>query len=118
MKPAANHYTMTFKQLPPFHEPSFWALRMLDAKKFLPVLNPLNRCVMGSDYPNMQKNSDGSLTIYLQAYNPWPDKEANWLPTPPGPFLYILGTYAPCEALIESLSNPSAFTPPPTVEVK
>ena len=29
----------------------------------------------------------------------------------------ILGTYAPGEALIESLSNPSAYVPPPAVVV-
>jgi hypothetical protein len=114
----AKRYTMTFKQTPPFHEPSFWALRMFDAKNSYPVPNPLNRYVLGSDYPDMKKNPDGSLTIYLQADNPGKDMEANWLPTPRGPFLYILGTYAPGNALIESLSNPSAYTPPPAVVVK
>ncbi len=114
----AKRYTMTFKQTPPFHEPSFWALRMFDAKNSYPVPNPLNRYVLGSDYPDMKKNPDGSLTIYLQADNPGKDKEANWLPTASGPFLYILGTYAPGDALIESLSNPSAYTPPPAVVVK
>ena len=114
----AKRYTMTFKQTPPFHEPSFWALRMFDAKNSYPVPNPLNRYVLGSDYPDMKKNPDGSLTIYLQADNPGKDKEANWLPTPVGPFLYILGTYAPGDALIESLSNPSAYTPPPAVVIQ
>jgi hypothetical protein len=114
----AKRYTMTFKQLPPFHEPSFWALRMFDAKNSYPVPNPLNRYILGSDYPDMKKNPDGSLTIYLQADNPGPDKEANWLPTPRGPFLYILGTYAPGEALIDCLSDPGAYTPPPAVVVK
>jgi hypothetical protein len=114
----AKRYTMTFKQTPPFHEPSFWALRMFDAKNSYPVPNLLNRYLLGSDYPDMKKNPDGSLTIYLQADNPGKDKEANWLPTPRGPFLYILGTYAPGDALIESLSNPSAYTPPPAVVVQ
>lgn len=114
----AKRYTMTFTKTPPYNKPAFWALRMFDAKNSYPVPNPLNRYVLGSDYPDMKYNADGSLTIYLQADNPGKDKEANWLPAPRGPFLVILGTYAPGEALIESLSNPNAYTPPPAVVVK
>jgi hypothetical protein len=114
----AKNYTMTFKQTPPFIEPSFWALRMFDATNSYPVPNPINRYVLGSDYPDMKKNSDGSLTIYLQNKNPGKDKEANWLPAPAGPFLLILGTYAPGQALIDSLSDPNAYIPPPAVVVQ
>ena len=46
------------------------------------------------------------------------EQEATWLPAQDGPFLVILGTYAPGEALIESLSNPNAYVPPPAVVVK
>lgn len=114
----AHNYTMTFKETPPFHEPSFWALRMFDATNFYPVPNPIKRYVLGSDYPDMKKNEDGSVTIYLQNKSPGKDKESNWLPTPTGPFLLILGTYAPGEAIIRSLSEPSAYVPPPAVLVK
>jgi len=114
----ANKYTMTFKHTPPFFQPAFWALRMFDATNYYPVPNPINRYVLGSDYPDMKKNPDGSLTIYLQHTSPGEEKEANWLPAPAGPFLLILGTYAPGEALIESLSKPSTYTPPPAVVVK
>jgi hypothetical protein len=114
----AKNYTMTFKQTPPFIEPSFWALRMFDATNSYPVPNPITRYVLGSDYPDMKKNSDGSVTIYLQNTNPGKDKEANWLPAPTGPFLLILGTYAPGQAMIDSLSNPSAYVPPAAVVVK
>ena len=110
-----QRYTITFKQTPPFHEPSFWALRMFDATNYYPVPNPINRYVLGSDYPDMKKNADGSLTIYLQHSSPGKDKEANWLPTSGGPFLMILGTYAPGKALIDSLADPSAYVMPPVV---
>jgi hypothetical protein len=113
-----KNYTMTFKQTPPFIEPAFWALRMFDATNSYPVPNPINRYVLGSDYPEMKKNPDGSLTVYLQNKNPGKDKEANWLPAPAGPFLLILGTYAPGQAMIDSLSNPSDYIPPPAVVVK
>jgi hypothetical protein len=90
---------------------------MFDATNSYPVPNPLHRYVLGSDY-DMKRNSDGSVTIYLQADSPGKDKEANWLPAPRGPFVLIIGTYAPGDAIIESLSNPKAYTPPPVVLVK
>jgi Protein of unknown function (DUF1214) len=46
---------------------------------------PVNRYVLGSDYPDMKKNPDGSMTISLQNKSPGKDKEANWLPVPAGP---------------------------------
>ena len=60
---------MTFTKPPLYIEPAFWALRMFDATNSYPVPNPLNRYVLGSDYPDMKYNADGSLTIYLQADN-------------------------------------------------
>ena len=109
---------MTFKETPPFHEPSFWALRMFDGVSLYPVRNPINRYVLGSDYPDMKKNADGSVTVYLQNQSPGKDKESNWLPTPTGPFIMILGTYAPGDALIKSLSDPKAYVAPAAVLVK
>jgi DNA sulfur modification protein DndE len=91
---------------------------LFDATTFYPVVNPINRYVLGSDYPEMKKNADGSVTIYLQNKSPGKDKETNWLPTPTGPFLLILGTYAPGDAIIQSLTDPSAYVPPPAVLVK
>jgi hypothetical protein len=35
-----------------------------------------------------------------------------------GPFLVILGANAPGDALIETLSDPNAYVPPPAVVVK
>jgi hypothetical protein len=32
--------------------------------------------------PNMKKNQDGSLTLYIQKDSPGADKESNWLPAP------------------------------------
>jgi hypothetical protein len=33
------------------------------------------------------------VTIYLQHESPGPDKEANWLPAPAGPFYLVLRLY-------------------------
>ena len=65
----------------------------------------------------MKLNADGSLTIYIQPESPGKDKESNWLPSPKGPMFVVLAEYAPGEAIIESLSNPSAYVPPPAVAV-
>jgi hypothetical protein len=113
----ARRYTMTFQKTPPYIKPAFWALRMFDAKNSYPVPNPLNRFVIGSDSRDLKYNSDGSLTIYLQADNPGAEKESNWLPAPAGPFLVILGTYGPGQALIDSLHDPGAYVPPAAVVV-
>ena len=32
--------------------------------------------------PNMKKNADGGVTLYIQKDSPGKDKQANWLPAP------------------------------------
>jgi DNA sulfur modification protein DndE len=91
---------------------------MFDATNSYPVPNPINRYVLGSDYPDMKQNADGSLTMYLQNTSPGADKESNWLPTPKGPFLMILAPYAPGQAFIDQTRDPKAYTPPPAMVVK
>jgi DNA sulfur modification protein DndE len=113
----AKKYTVTFAETPPYIKPGFWSLTLYDAKNNYTVPNPINRYFLESDTP-MQRNKDGSLTIYIQKDSPGKDKESNWLPAPPGPFYLIPRAYAPGAAMVESLSNPKAYTPPPVVEVK
>ena len=113
----AKKYTITFKETPPYIAPGFWSLTMYDASNYYTVPNAINRYFLGSDTP-MKKNSDGSLTIYIQKDSPGADKESNWLPAPAGPFYLIPRAYAPGPAMVESLSNAKAYTPPPVVEVK
>ncbi len=113
----AKKYTVTFKETPPYIAPGFWSLTMYDASNYYTVANPIGRYFLGSDTP-MKKNSDGSLTIYIQKDSPGADKESNWLPAPVGPFFLIPRAYAPGPAMVESLSNAKAYTPPPVVEVK
>jgi hypothetical protein len=43
---------------------------MFDALNSSLVRNPINRFVLGRDGPDMKKNLDGLLTIYLQHDNP------------------------------------------------
>ena len=77
----ASSYTLTFPadQLPPVN--AFWSLTMYRLPESLLVENPINRYLINSPMlPNLVKNPDGGLTIYIQHTSPGPDKEPNWLP--------------------------------------
>lgn len=112
-------YTLTFKEVPPYIAPGFWSLTLYNQNNNYNVENPIHRYSLGSDN-KMQKNADGSLTIYVQSTSPGKDKEANWLPSgqPGTPIYFILRSYAPGQAMIDALSDPKAFTPPAAVEAK
>lgn len=111
-------YTMTFKEGLPYYEPGFWSLTLYDALNNYTVANPINRYMLGSDTPDLKKNSDGSFTIYLQNESPGKELESNWLPTPSGLFYLILRSYAPKPVTIDILSNVHAWPIPVVVEAK
>jgi hypothetical protein len=78
-----SNYTITFPagQLPPVN--AFWSVTMYDGKTQFLIKNPINRYLINSPMlPNMKKNADGSLTLYIQKDSPGKDKESNWLPAP------------------------------------
>ena len=91
-----HKYTLTFPagELPPVN--SFWSVTMYDGKTQLLIENPLNRNLVNSPMlPDMKKNEDGSLTIYIQKDSPGKDKESNWLPAPNGPIYLVMRLYWP-----------------------
>ena len=45
--------------------------------------------------PNMKKNADGSLTLYIQKDSPGKDKEGNWLPAPNDRIYLVMRLYWP-----------------------
>ena len=66
-----HNYTLTFPagQLPPVN--AFWSVTMYDGKSQLLIKNPINRYLINSPMlPNMKKNADGSLTLYIQKDRP------------------------------------------------
>jgi hypothetical protein len=92
----ANNYTLTFapRQLPPVN--AFWSVTMYKLPESLLVANPINRYLINSPMlPDLVKNPDGSLTIYVQNSSPGPEKETNWLPSPDGPFTLYMRLYSP-----------------------
>jgi hypothetical protein len=99
-----HNYTLTF--LPNLYPPvnAFWSVTMYDGKTQLLIDNPINRYLINSPMlPNLKKNADGSLTIYIQKDEPAGDKKANWLPAPNGPIYLVMRLYWPRK------------TPPPSI---
>lgn len=73
---------------------AFWSITMYDEEGFQ-VANRLNRFAIG-DRDDLKYNPDGSLDIYIQSDSPGPDKESNWLPSPPkGKLGITMRLYAP-----------------------
>jgi hypothetical protein len=91
-----HNYTITFPagQLPPVN--AFWSVTMYDGKSQLLIKNPINRYLINSPMlPNMKKNKDGSLTIYIQKNSPGKVKESNWLPAPNDLIYLVMRLYWP-----------------------
>jgi hypothetical protein len=106
-----HHYTLTFPagQLPPVN--AFWSVTMYDGKTQLLIENPLNRYLINSPMlPELKKNADGSLTMYLQKNSPGEDKASNWLPAPDGPMYVVMRLYWPKEAALKGQWKPPALT--------
>jgi len=91
-----HNYTLTFPagQTPPVN--AFWSVTMYDGKTQLLIENPINRYLVNSPMlPDMKKNADGSLTLYIQNKSPGADKESNWLPAPNGDIYLVMRLYWP-----------------------
>jgi hypothetical protein len=106
---STNRYTLTFPagQLPPVN--AFWSVTMYDGKTQLLIDNPINRYLINSPMlPDLKKNADGSLTIYMQKDSPGADKQSNWLPAPDGLIYAVMRLYWPKEAALKGSWKPPA----------
>jgi hypothetical protein len=104
-----NKYTLTFPvgQLPPVN--AFWSVTMYDGKTQLLIENPINRYLINAPMlPDLKKNADGSLTLYIQKDPPGKDKESNWLPAPDGPIYVVIRLYLPKEEALKWEWKPPA----------
>jgi hypothetical protein len=115
-----HNYTLTFAagQFPPVN--AFWSVTMYDGKTQLLIKNPVNRYLINSPMlPDMKKNADGSLTLYIQKDSPGPDKESNWLPAPNDLLYLVMRLYWP-KTEPPSILPPGegTWSPPGIVRVK
>lgn len=86
----------------------FWSLTLYDEYHFF-APNKLNRYSIGTKSQNLKYNTDGSLTLYIQADSPGANKEANWLPAPEGAdFSLFVRAYWPTEELFTGRWVPPA----------
>ena len=97
----SHRYTLRFApgQLPPVN--SFWSLTMYGLPESLLVANPIDRYLINSPMlPDLIRDADGGITLYLQHDSPGAAREPNWLPAPEGPFSAVMRLYWPkAEAL-------------------
>ncbi|MFO0874132.1 MAG: DUF1254 domain-containing protein [Phycisphaerales bacterium] len=107
---STTRYTLTFPkgQLPPVN--AFWSVTMYDAKTQLLIDNPINRYLINSPMvPDLKRNEDGSLTIYIQKDSPGKEKESNWLPAPNGPIYVAMRLYWPKDEAIKGGWKPPSL---------
>lgn len=104
----SQRYTLHFApdQLPPVN--AFWSVTMYSLPQRFLVENSLNRYLINSPMlPNLARDADGGLTLYVQHDSPGVEQEANWLPAPSGPFLMAMRLYWPkAEALDGTWKQP------------
>lgn len=115
-----NNYTLTFAkdEYPPVN--AFWSVTMYDGNSQFLIKNSIDRYLINSPMlPQLKKNKDGSLTIYIQKESPGKDKESNWLPAPDGPVYMVMRLYWPkTEAPSVLPIGKGTWKPAPVVKVK
>jgi hypothetical protein len=106
-----HKYTLRFPGGRPCAEGAFWSVTLYDPEANADG-SPLHRTSLGSR-DRLQRNGDGSLTIYIQHEPPGAERESNWLPVPGGSFQLGLRLYGPGQDVADS-----AWEPPPVVRVR
>jgi hypothetical protein len=103
-----NRYRIRFPpgELPPVK--AFWSVTMYNDRHFL-APNPIGRHVLGDRDP-VRAEPDGTLDLLIQADDPGPELQSNWLPAPAQRFNLVLRVYFPKAAVIEGRWRPPAVT--------
>jgi len=92
---ASKTYSFTVPNKVPVKQ--FWSLVIYDLETFAFIYNPLERAGLSSfDLPNMQKNSDDSVTLYFGPQTP-KGLESNWVPTEGKRPLTVVRFYGPTD---------------------
>ena len=99
---ATGRYVLRFAPdgLPPVN--AFWSLTMYNLPQQLLVANTIDRYLINSPMlPQLRRDADGGLTIYIQSEPPGAARQANWLPAPKGPFMLAMRYYLPRQELLD-----------------
>jgi hypothetical protein len=103
-----QRYTVRFApgQLRPVN--AFWSLTMYELSTSLLVANPINRYLINSTMlPQLHRDQDGGITVFIQHETSGKEKESNWLAAPKKPFIVFMHLYWPkAEALDGKWSGP------------
>jgi hypothetical protein len=101
----ANNYSVTFAagQTPPVK--GFWSLTLYNDKHLFHP-NSLNRYSLGTKNTTLERNSDGSLTLYAGKDDPGGERTANWLPAPDGTFSLFIRAYWGEEPILDGSWQP------------
>lgn len=108
---ANGTYALRFApgQLPPVD--AFWSLTLYEMPSSLLSANPLNRYLINSAMlPDLKRDPDGGLTLFVGPDRPEGDRSANWLPSPRGPFSLFLRLYLPKGAVLDGSWKAPAVT--------
>jgi hypothetical protein len=85
----------------------FWSLTLYNDKHLFHA-NELKRYSLGTKNKNLQRNTDGSLTLYAGSKSPGKDKESNWLPAPDGSFSLYIRAYWGQKGILDGSWKPPA----------
>jgi hypothetical protein len=84
---------------------------MYDGRTQLFVPNPLDRYLLNSTMlDDFVFEDDGSLVFTISNDPPAPDRMANWLPAPDGPFYMVMRVYGPEAEVLSGEWQPPAIT--------
>ncbi len=109
---ASGGYTITFErdQIPQAEQ--FWSVTSYIAGTISLVPNPKDKWVVASYTPGLERNRDGSITIYATPTPPRGVSKANWLPIPKGDFSMMLRVYGPQGRVADG-----TYVPPPVKKI-
>ena len=99
---------------------AFWSVTRYDGKSQLLIKNPINRYLINSPMlPDMKKDADGGVTLYVQKDSPGKDKENKRLPAPNDLIYFVMRLYKP-KPEPPSIPPPAKapWKPPGIVKVK
>jgi hypothetical protein len=101
-----NGYVLTFSPEEIPATTRFWSLTAYTPQAVELVPNAANKYLVASYTPGLQKNADGSISIYMARQLPAGVPAANWLPIPPRRFNVMLRDYGPLGSVLDGTYVP------------